>query len=64
MSEANRYAQSKDLLYASTRGLKGISNHNLGRTSSDKHGGPFTTRPPSKFVWGQPPSAVRRAQLG
>src|SRR5579863_7192753 len=26
---------------------------------SDKHGGPFTTRPPPKLVWGQPPSAVR-----
>src|SRR5580704_18767340 len=39
----------------------GVSRHMI---VPDKHGGPPSGGPPDKFMWGQPPSAVRRAQLG
>ena len=66
MSEANRHAQSKDPLHClrRPRPRQAFPPRPPAGTSSDKHGGPFTAGPPETFMWGRPPSAVRRAKLG
>src|ERR1700722_16780771 len=51
MSEANRHAQSKDPLHLRSTGrLAANFHHKPSSAPSDKHGGPFTARPPPKNI--------------
>jgi hypothetical protein len=55
MSEANRHAESKDPYRVASRG--GLERSFHPTSTSDKHGGPHTDRPPPKIQ----PSFARRA---